>query len=106
MCNSQVPSQDIIVLSSETVDITDPILSTSHPGIAKSHTDILGIRQIWVSSSYRNQGIASLLVDTARSKYWIGNIVERCNIAFSQPTVMGLSFAKSYVGLDYILVYR
>ena len=59
-----------------------------------------------MAASQRHQGIASALVDTARSQYWLGDIVERHRVAFSQPTVMGLGFAKAYVGTDYLLVYR
>ena len=70
-----------------------------------SNEMMLGIRQIWVSKTCRKQNIASRLVDCARMKFLIGNIIEKKNVLFSQPTVDGLAFAKSYVKLDYILTY-
>ena len=65
---------------------------------------LLGIRQIWVSSTSRRQSIASSMVDYA-CKIFITGGLDKCFVAFSQPTSDGLLFAKQYVGANYVLAY-
>lgn len=48
-----------------------------------------GVSRIWVDSKHRSKGIASLLLDMKCSR-------KRENVAFSQPTPSGFTFAKSY----------
>eukprot|EP00985_Skeletonema_marinoi_P001654 scaffold668_cov124-Skeletonema_marinoi.AAC.1 len=66
---------------------------------------LLGIHQIWVHSSHRNKGIASKLVTAARDHLIFGMMVPLELIAFSSPTMEGLRFAKSYLGVERPLVY-
>ena len=68
----------------------------------------LGVRQIWVPGSCRKMGIAGKLLDCARKSFILGNVYERGQVAFSQPTADGLGFAKRYTKSDFnhcILVY-
>ena len=71
----------------------------------KSSRALLGIHQIWVHSSHRNKGIASKLVTAARDHLIFGMMIPLELIAFSSPTMEGLRFAKSYVGVERPLVY-
>jgi len=71
----------------------------------KSSRALLGIHQIWVHSSHRKKGIASKLVTAARDHLIFGMVIPLELIAFSSPTMEGLRFAKSYVGVERPLVY-
>lgn len=118
----------VVVISSATEDIATPILYSGYGSSSDSqksdkdsssskasvlpdaipHLDssqYLGVRQIWISSTFRRQNIASRLVDCARKRFVLGAVVERQNVLFSQPTADGLRLAKSYVGRNYLLVY-
>ncbi len=66
---------------------------------------LLGVHQIWVHSSHRNKGIASKLVTAARDHLIFGMMVPLELVAFSSPTMEGLRFAKSYLGVERPLVY-
>ncbi|BDA40851.1 probable N-acetyltransferase ESCO1 [Coccomyxa sp. Obi] len=65
-----------------------------------------GVRVIWVSVEARLQGIATKLLDTARSTFVSGCIIPRQELAFSQPTEQGRRFATSYTGCSSFLVYK
>jgi N-acetyltransferase len=65
----------------------------------------LGIRQIWVNKNYRRQGIAEKMIDAARKCFTFGTIIDRTEIAFSQPTSDGLAFALAYTNSLNILAY-
>jgi N-acetyltransferase len=80
-------------------------LSFSISRSLKSSRALLGIHQIWVHSSHRNKGIASKLVTAARDHLIFGMMIPLELIAFSSPTMEGLRFAKSYVGVERPLVY-
>lgn len=64
--------------------ITDPVL--------------LGISRIWTSNQHRQQGIASKLLDRARSDFLYGMTVEKEKVAFSQPTESGANLARKWFG--------
>lgn len=57
---------------------------------------ILGISRIWTSNSYRYEGIATRLLDCARSDFLYGMIVPKEQIAFSQPTESGGLLARKW----------
>lgn len=78
---------------------------TVFPGSDVGPSHYLGVRQIWISVSFRRQGIASRLVDCARKRFVLGSVVERHNVLFSQPTGDGLRLAKAYGDKEYLLVY-
>lgn len=60
---------------------------------------LLGIYQIWTHFKYRNQGIATQLLNTIRSSTIIyGHVIPIHCIAFSSPTCAGVGLAKKYYG--------
>ena len=56
---------------------------------------LVGIYQLWTLQGNRGQGIATQLVDTARSKLFFGMQVPKSQVASSSPTQAGLAFAKN-----------
>ncbi|XP_028067971.1 protein CHROMOSOME TRANSMISSION FIDELITY 7 isoform X2 [Camellia sinensis] len=67
---------------------------------------LCGIRAIWVSPSNRRKRIASHLLDATRRTFCMGVVLERSQLAFSQPTSAGKSLATSYIGTASFLVYK
>jgi hypothetical protein len=57
---------------------------------------LVGIYQLWTLRNRRGQGIATRLVDAARSRLVFGMQVPPSQVAFSSPTQAGLAFAKMY----------
>lgn len=55
----------------------------------------MGVHLIWVHSKVRHQGVASKLLDMARSHFCYGTT--RPLIAFSSPTQAGMAFALEYL---------
>ncbi|ESP00562.1 hypothetical protein LOTGIDRAFT_112462 [Lottia gigantea] len=66
----------------------------------------IGISKIWVYKQSRQKGIASRLLDTIRTCFHYGGVVERNELAFSDPTPDGKKFATKYTGAPSFLVYR
>ncbi|CAH9077459.1 unnamed protein product [Cuscuta europaea] len=64
-----------------------------------------GIRAIWVSPSNRRKHIASCLLDAARISCCDGLVLERAELAFSQPTSTGKKFISSYTNSSAFLLY-
>jgi hypothetical protein len=67
---------------------------------------LVGIYQLWTLQGNRGQGIATQLVDAARSKLFFGMQVPKSQVAFSSPTQAGLAFAKNYAPDQPPLVYE
>ena len=67
---------------------------------------LVGIYQLWTLQASRGQGIATQLVDAARSKLVFGMQVPKSQVAFSSPTQAGLAFAKNYAPDQPPLVYE
>ncbi|KAI0567561.1 N-acetyltransferase Eco1/Protein [Gracilaria domingensis] len=67
-----------------------------------------GIRKIWVHQNFRHKGVASALVDLARTHLLYAGIVEKHHVAFTPPTTAGALFGKQYSSRadDHILVYQ
>ena len=63
-----------------------------------SDTALLGISRIWTSKSHRRTGIASQLLDCARSNFFYGIEVPKDMVAFSQPTESGGELARGWYG--------
>jgi hypothetical protein len=59
---------------------------------------VLGISRIWTSNQHRKQGIASRLLDCARSDFLYGMVIEKERLAFSQPTDSGGRLARAWFG--------
>jgi len=66
---------------------------------------IMGVHQLWCHSSHRKGKVATRLVDAARSQLVYGMSVPHGMVAFSSPTVAGLTFAKRYVQTETPLIY-
>jgi N-acetyltransferase len=58
----------------------------------------LGISRIWTSNQHRKNGIATRLLDTARSDFLYGLNVDKAKVAFSQPTESGGNLARKWFG--------
>ncbi|XP_059428137.1 protein CHROMOSOME TRANSMISSION FIDELITY 7-like isoform X1 [Corylus avellana] len=67
---------------------------------------VCGIRAIWVTPSNRRKHIASQLLDAVRKSFCIGFVLERSQLAFSQPTSAGKVLASNYLGAGSFLVYK
>lgn len=72
----------------------------------------VGVSRIWIHHSFRRHGIASKLIDSLRANFLSitaghcqGRILQRNEIAFSDPTDDGLAFAKKYTGQEKFLVF-
>ncbi|GAA5956675.1 hypothetical protein JCM3765_005699 [Sporobolomyces pararoseus] len=63
---------------------------------------ILGVHRIWTSTSFRRNGLASLLLDHVASRFMygcpIGKERRKEDVAFSQPTGKGKELAKRWTG--------
>jgi N-acetyltransferase len=59
---------------------------------------LLGVSRIWTSNQHRKQGIASSLLNCARSHFLYGITVEKEEVAFSQPTESGGNLARKWFG--------
>ncbi|KAI4300558.1 hypothetical protein L6164_033925 [Bauhinia variegata] len=73
---------------------------------SKAVAAVCGIRALWVTPSNRRKGIASQLLDAVRRSFCMGFVLERSQLAFSQPTSDGKSLASSYTGTGSFLVYK
>ena len=74
---------------------------------------VVGVARIWVHHDFRRQGVGSKLLDTLRGNFLSkiksppeDRILKREEIAFSDPTIDGLQFAKKYTGQEQFLVYQ
>lgn len=66
----------------------------------KATPAMLGISRIWTSNQHRKQGVASRLLDCAKSDFLYGMTVEKDMTAFSQPTESGGNLAKRWFGSE------
>ncbi|NWU94532.1 ESCO2 acetyltransferase, partial [Upupa epops] len=67
---------------------------------------VCGISRIWVLGSRRRKGIARRMVDVVRSTFIYGCYLSPQDIAFSDPTPNGKSFATHYCQTPNFLVYN
>lgn len=66
---------------------------------------LCGVRAMWTSAGARRQGIATKLLDCARSRAVPGFVVPRHQLAFTQPTAAGTAFIANYTGSSSFLMY-
>ena len=66
---------------------------------------LAGVSHIWVDGTRRREGLARLLLDTARKGIGTGFTVPIERLAFSQPTRAGRRLAAWYSGTEAFLVY-
>lgn len=74
--------------------VTSSSLSVSH----EANLALLGISRIWTSRSFRDKGIATKLLDSARLNFYYGVQVPKHLVAFSQPTESGGRLAEKWFG--------
>ncbi|MCJ1358781.1 MAG: N-acetyltransferase O1 (Establishment of cohesion protein 1) [Icmadophila ericetorum] len=79
-------------------EMAPEIKSSSISMKESSDSALLGISRIWTSKSHRRNGIASQLLDCARSNFFYGIEVPKDMVAFSQPTESGGELAKGWYG--------
>jgi hypothetical protein len=65
----------------------------------------VGVRMAWVSAEHRRRGVASKLLDAARSNMVPCYVAPRAQVAFTQPTEAGAALAAAYVGPQGWLLY-
>jgi hypothetical protein len=65
---------------------------------AAATSAILGISRIWTSNLHRKHGLATRLLDSARSDFLYGMTVDKAKVAFSQPTESGGELARKWFG--------
>lgn len=65
----------------------------------------LGIERVWVLRQWRYQGIATSMLEAACLCHYTGMMLERSEVAFSQPTSDGRQLARSFTGLDAFQAY-
>jgi N-acetyltransferase len=59
---------------------------------------MLGISRIWTSNLHRKHGIATRLLEAARSDFLYGMTIDKDMMAFSQPTESGGKLARRWFG--------
>ncbi|KAK2155032.1 hypothetical protein LSH36_251g06001 [Paralvinella palmiformis] len=82
--------------------------ATSKPWCCSTNAEPVkcGISRIWVLASERGQKIGSKLIDCVRYHFILGYPLKKADLAFSDPTPDGRSFATRYMGTSSFLVYR
>ncbi|ORY15855.1 ESCO1/2 acetyl-transferase-domain-containing protein [Clohesyomyces aquaticus] len=78
----------------------DAVESQSSSISVSTETDavLLGVSRIWTSSLHRKHGIATRLLDSARSNFLYGMTIGKEQVAFSQPTESGGRLARKWFG--------
>ncbi|RPB25442.1 hypothetical protein L211DRAFT_866982, partial [Terfezia boudieri ATCC MYA-4762] len=74
-----------------TTSLDHPLTLSPTPSSA-----LLGISRIWTCSTYRRRGIATRLLDVARQAFIYGMTIDKCRVAFSQPTALGKALAGEW----------
>lgn len=64
-----------------------------------------GVARIWVSRNFRNQSIATALMNSLKKNFLMGYVLNNNDIALSSPTEMGKSFAKKYFNTPNFMIY-
>lgn len=64
-----------------------------------------GISRIWVAGPYRNQGVATQLVEAVRGHYIFGHYLTMDEVAFQSPTEAGKLLAIKLANRNNFLVY-
>ena len=79
-------------------EVTTLLRSSSISVSTTADIALLGISRIWVSKSHRGLGVATDLLNCARSNFFYGVEAPKDLVAFSQPTEGGTRLAKSWFG--------
>ena len=65
----------------------------------------MGVERVWVVPAWRRRGVGRVMLDASRYSLLYGEVVQREDVAFSQPTEDGRRFAQAYTGLQFIRAY-
>jgi hypothetical protein len=87
---------DQTTASSFTQKLPVALQSSSISISTTSDAAILGISRIWASNQHRKQGVATRLLDCARSDFLYGLRIDKEKVAFSQPTESGGHLARKW----------
>lgn len=77
---------------------TDAARSSSILTETSTEAVLLGISRIWTSKSHRRNGIATILLDAARTNFFYGIEIPKKMVAFSQPTDSGKRLGDEWYG--------
>ena len=104
-CLAEKISQAYRVVSQETGRQQDNSISPTRKSSSVSHSTtaevvLLGISRIWASKAHRGHGLATNLLECARSNFFYGVEVPRHLVAFSQPTESGGKLAQQWFGSE------
>eukprot|EP00123_Amoebidium_parasiticum_P008676 comp18949_c0_seq1/m.21201 comp18949_c0_seq1/g.21201 ORF comp18949_c0_seq1/g.21201 comp18949_c0_seq1/m.21201 type:complete len:532 (-) comp18949_c0_seq1:596-2191(-) len=66
---------------------------------------VCGIHRVWVSRANRRRRLATRMLDALRADFLIHRLIDRDQLAFSQPTPLGKSLAIAYTGRTDFKVY-
>lgn len=80
----------------EEVDLDAPVTVADTSDVA-----CMGISRIWVSSSFRKQGVATTLLDVACKTFVPLKHLPKEMVAFSQPTQSGARLARRWFGREH-----
>ncbi|ESZ91493.1 hypothetical protein SBOR_8122 [Sclerotinia borealis F-4128] len=81
--------------TTETENITSSISLPTLP-TNTSQEAYMCIDRLWVHTDFRRQNIATSLANQAREKFIPGLIIDKKEVAISQPTSVGAEFAEKY----------
>lgn len=65
----------------------------------------VGIRLVWTRKQSRRRGIATKLLDCARSQMIRGYVIPRKHLAFTPPTLDGSAFIRNYIKCAEVEIY-
>ena len=92
------PALDPDTTSKQACELSATPQSSSLSIGSKPEPAILGISRIWTSNQHRKKGIATQLLDCARSDFLYGMKIKKAKVAFSQPTESGGKLARKWYG--------
>ncbi|XP_027193856.2 establishment of cohesion [Dermatophagoides pteronyssinus] len=102
-----LPSKRITgFVSAERINSANKLL-TENPLMASTdeYPAECGVSRIWTHPNFRRKRIATRLLDTLRNVFYNNRIIPLNRLAFSDPTVIGKDFAKSYTKNNQFLIY-
>ena len=104
LCLAQKISNAFPVVDSDKIIPTSfsiaPVESSSISHSESADVVLLGISRIWISRTFRHQGLARNLLECARNDFFYGVQVPRHLVAFSQPTESGTRLARRWFGAE------
>lgn len=78
----------------------EPLMASTDEVVAEC-----GVSRIWTHPNFRRKRIATRLLETLRQCFLYNKTIPKNRLAFSDPTVVGKDFAKSYCNTRQFLIY-